>query len=374
MVLPLPKGRIAAVRDEMRSRKLDALLVYSQKRGHVAYLSGYRPNYHTNSAFLLLPREEDPALLIKFGFDLPRARELSWVSDLRAGHTEDAVCLLGEFMEIVKERGLQNGRLGWVASDHTTDEMSAALFEALHKSLPNASLERASDLVNRVRLPKDAGEVELLRRSTQVAEVAAEAIRRSIEPGAEDFAVAGAAAGAAVAAGAERCDVLLSVEPSRYSLPPAHQRFQTGKPVSMELTVTCDGYWMQICRTFSLGPPSAQEKKIFAACRDAYSALVEASRPGARAGDVAEAAIAVVDKAGFPGSIKYGLGHGIGLDLPEPFSIDPTENATLVDQMCLVLHVGAWADGVSAFVGGPIIVSSTGNIVLDHPQQELFEI
>src|SRR5580704_13414425 len=118
MALPLPKQRLAAVRDEMRSRELDALLVYSQKRGHVAYLSGYRPNYHTNSALLLMPREDDPVLQVKFGFDLSRAREISWVSDIRPGHSEDAVRLLGEFIAVVKEKGLQNARLGWVASDH----------------------------------------------------------------------------------------------------------------------------------------------------------------------------------------------------------------------------------------------------------------
>jgi Xaa-Pro dipeptidase len=374
MALPLPKQRLAAVRDEMRSRELDALLVYSQKRGHIAYLSGYRPNYHTNSALLLLPREDDPILQIKFGFDMPRAREISWVSDIRTGCSEDAVCLLRQFIGVIEEKGLQNARLGWVASDHTTEEMSAALFDALHTGLPKASIERASDLVNRVRLRKEPAEVDLLRRSTQVAEIAGDAIRSSIKLGAEDFAVAGSAAGAAVAAGADRCDVLLSVDPSRYALPSSHQRFQHGGPISMELTVECDGYWIQICRTFSLGPPDDRQKRVFAACRDAYSASVDAARPGVRAADVANAAIAVVDKAGYQGCIKYGLGHGIGLDLPEPFSIDPTENAALVDGMCLVLHVGVWADGASGFVGGPIIVNGAGNIILDHPQQTLMEI
>src|ERR1700735_519664 len=97
MVLPLASERLSEVRSQMRSRNLDALLVYSQKRGHIAYLSVYRPNYHTNSAFLLIPLEDEPVLQIKFGFDLPRARKLSWVEDIRTGQSEDAVCLLRQF-------------------------------------------------------------------------------------------------------------------------------------------------------------------------------------------------------------------------------------------------------------------------------------
>ena len=58
--------RLEAIRNQMRAEKLDALLIYSQRRGHVAYVSGYRPNYHTNSAFIVLPSEGEPALLIKF--------------------------------------------------------------------------------------------------------------------------------------------------------------------------------------------------------------------------------------------------------------------------------------------------------------------
>jgi Xaa-Pro dipeptidase len=370
----MPTRRLAAVQDEMRSRNLDALLVYSQKRGHVAFLSGYRPNYHTNSAFMLLPREGDPTLFIKFGFDMPRARNLSWVQDIRPGHSENAVCLLHEFSEIVQEKGLQSGRLGWVASDDWVDEMSASLYGALGSALPKATIEPASDLVNRLRLYKDPDEIKVLRRSAEIADIASNALQRAIQPGVEDFVAAGEATGAATAAGAERCDVLLSLDPAHHSLPVSHQRFQHGKSISMELTIQHDGYWVQVCRSFCLGRPNSLQKRVFTASRDAYRASVDAAGPGVRASAVAQAAIDVVDKAGFQGCIKYGLGHGVGLDLPEPWSIDLSVDSELVDQMCLVLHVGVWTEGASAFTGGPIIVNGTNPLVLDQPQQEQIEI
>ncbi|MBM3775465.1 MAG: aminopeptidase P family protein, partial [Acidobacteria bacterium] len=297
MVKPLAKQRLQSVRDRMQARQLDALIVYSQRRGHIPYLSGYRPNYHTNSAFLVLPLEGEPAMLIKFGFDMPRARSQSWIDDIRPGHSEDACFLFREFAGILEEKGLRGARLGWVAADDTIDEMSAGLWECMRRELPAARLEPASDLVNRLRLSKDPGEVELLRRATEIIECSAQALGRALAPGVEDCAAAAQAATAGLSAGASRCDVILSPRAAELTLPPKHDRFRQGDAVSLELTVEYEGYWVQICRTFSLGPASPLQKRVFAACRDAYQAAVDLARPGARAADLARAAISVVDQA-----------------------------------------------------------------------------
>ena len=94
-----------------------------------------------------MPTGEDPSLLIKFGFDMPRARNLSWVEDIRPGGSENAVCWLHEFAEIVKKKGLEGARLGWVASDDTVDEMSAALFDAMREAGRRSDRDRRDSSV-----------------------------------------------------------------------------------------------------------------------------------------------------------------------------------------------------------------------------------
>src|SRR5262249_15657733 len=158
---------------------------------------------------------------------------------------------------------------------------------------------------------------------------AADALRRSVKPGVDDYTAAAQATAAGVSAGAGRCDVIVSPRPPDLARPPKHDRFRQGDAVSLELTVVYEGYWIQICRTLSVGPPNPIEKRVFAACRDAYDAAVSLARPGVPAAKLAQAAISVMDRAGFPDSIKYGLGHGVGLDLPEPCSIDTHTNAVL---------------------------------------------
>ena len=84
------RQRLKNVREAMVRQKFDALVVFSQKRGHITYLSGYHPNYHTNFALMLVTAKRDPTLWIKFAFDLPRAKATSWLEDIRAGASDNA--------------------------------------------------------------------------------------------------------------------------------------------------------------------------------------------------------------------------------------------------------------------------------------------
>jgi len=371
----LGRQRLDAIRSEMRKRDLAALIIYSQKRGHVPYVSGYRPNYHTNSAFVVLPLEGEPALLIKFGFDSSRAASISWFSDIRASGTEDLAGMFLECCEIINQMKLQRARIGLVASDDTIDELSVSLSNAIQHALPQARIEPASDLINQMRMEKSPPEIMNLRKATEISESAAAAMQRCLVPGAEDYLAMANAALAANTLGADRCDAIISASPSDLALPPTHQRFRQGNPVSCELTVQYEGYWVQICRTFSLGAPSAEQKRVFAACRDAYEEALKVCRPGSPVAKVANVAVDSIDKSGYAGCIKYGLGHGVGLDLPEPYSVDAHSKGTLVNHMVLVVHVGVWVQGQgAAFVGGPVVIDQTGVTPLDHPQQDIIEV
>ena len=140
--------RLANVRRELHSKKLDALIVFSQKRSHVRYLSGYHPNYHTHSALLLVPLKQDPILWIKFGFDLARAKATSWIKDIRVAPRETNNALVTGCAKAVRDLNLEKARIGIVASDLAVDELSVSLHECLQTELPRVEFELACDLLN----------------------------------------------------------------------------------------------------------------------------------------------------------------------------------------------------------------------------------
>src|SRR6516165_11841259 len=130
------KDRLSALRNSMRRRNLDVLLIFSQKQGHVAYVSGYRPNYQTNSAIIFLPLEGDPILWIKFPFDLPRAKAMSWFNDTRASVSEEPERMVAQCAEAIRARGLERSRIGLVATDLAVDELSFSLYQHIRTQLP----------------------------------------------------------------------------------------------------------------------------------------------------------------------------------------------------------------------------------------------
>lgn len=366
--------RVRSIRDRMKARDLQALLIYSQKRGHVTYLSGYRPNYHTNSAVVALPLDRDPAMWIKFPFDLARAQAMSWFDDIRPSISEDAGKMLSGPAERIRSLGLDRSRVGLVASDLAVDEMGISLYEALRAELPNARLEPASDLLNDLRLIKSQSEIGALRAAAQLADRVAQSLVSELRPGNnEQHAVAVATQTARLEHG--QCDVFISSDPSRLAYPPSSREFQQGAVVNCEFTVQLDGYWVQLCRVYSIGEPANAQKQIFQACQNAYEAAIGVARPGTPVADLAEAAYRAIAEAGYQKYIQYGVGHGVGLDLPELYLVEPGCRNRLLPGMVLVIHPSIFVPGQgAAFVGGPIAVSEDGPVRLHLPQAGIIEV
>jgi Xaa-Pro aminopeptidase len=126
--------RLRLVRQEMTKLELDALLVYSWKRGQVRYISGYKPDYVANVAMVVVPLSGMPTLLIRFPFDLERARKMSWFDDIRA--SGDFAGLARDCVAVLRERGANLHRIGLVTGDFVVDEMPRSLYEMSKTALP----------------------------------------------------------------------------------------------------------------------------------------------------------------------------------------------------------------------------------------------
>jgi Xaa-Pro aminopeptidase len=252
--------------------------------------------------------------------------------------------------------------------------MGISLYEALRAALPHAQLEPASDLLNELRLIKSQDEIAALRDSAQLAVRVAASLGKEIKPGQSEKLAAVKAAQTARLEGGE-CDVIISSDAARICYPPADYEFRKGSAVNCEITVQLAGYWVQICRVFSIGSPSTEQAEVFKIAQGAYTAAVQTAKPGALASHIADAAQRVITASGFKNFSAFGPGHGVGLDLPELHPVDHECQSLLSPGIVLVIHPSLWAaDKGAAFIGGPIAITEGGSIALDTPQTEIFEV
>ena len=122
----------------------------------------------------------------------------------------------------------------------------------------------------------------------------------------------------------------------------AFARSSRRKPSSGELVlVHCNnqvgGYWTDVTRTFCLGRPSDEQRRMYDAVSAARSAALAAIHPGARAADVDAAARSTLAKHGYGDDrFPHGLGHGV------PFAaISAAERPRLHPRSPDVLAVGS---------------------------------
>jgi Xaa-Pro aminopeptidase len=287
---------------------------------------------------------------------------------------ENTQALVSACAKEVCAHHLDHGHIGVVASDLAVDEMSVSLDQCLRSEMPKVRFEPSSDLLNSLRIIKSPAEIRSLRASTQLAEAVAEALRKAIKPGESDLQAVLAAERPARSVGA-RCDVIISTDASRLAYPATNLKFTRKSTVICEITVELNGYWVQICRTFSIGKPSAEQKQVFSVVQRAYRAALAATRSDNTAAGIWKTMHQSIARDGCEKCIPYGLGHGVGLDLPELFIVDQNCEDKLRSGMVLVIHPGVFVPGRgSAFTGGPVVVGDVPAKPLDHPQAEVIEI
>jgi len=106
-----------------------------------------------------------------------------------------------------------------------------------------------------------------------------------------------------------------------------------------------DGYGSDTTRTVHVGPPSDEERAVFAVVRAAQQAGFEAVRPGAACQDIDRAARAVITDAGYGEWFIHRTGHGIGLTTHEPPYMIEGEEQELVPGMCFSVEPGIYLPG-----------------------------
>jgi Xaa-Pro dipeptidase len=353
-------NRLVSIQKEMESQDLDLLLVYSWKRGQVRYISGYYPNYIANVALVAIPRQGDPALRIRFPFDMERAQRESWIKDISP--SGNVARLAQEVVTWVLKNGVVTEQIGLVTGDDVIDELPYTLYRGLEEAFPNARFVDARNIFCKARMLKSDDEFALLRRSARVADAGMEAVRRALKSGVSEYEIVAAAEAQVRRLGGDNCLAVISSKGVNELIgPPTPKSIQEGDNVIFELAVECAGYWTQVVRVFYIGGPTPEQRNIYKATHQAYLAAVQASQLGNTCAQVANAARDFLHSTRYGEYIEHDFGHGIGLDLPELPRIDIEDTTFIEPGMVLVIHPSVRVPEVGgAFVGGTVFVHDQG--------------
>jgi Xaa-Pro dipeptidase len=187
------------------------------------------------------------------------------------------------------------------------------------------------DVVVRSRIVKTQPELEAIRRVGKVADRCLMAAVEALEPGVTwnevQYQTADAMTrmdvipvdeGAMLFGGAFQDEFMPELFRTRHDRP-----LEEGQIVILETQGTSEGWWIDINRTATIGPPSDEYQALHDSLRDAFLKMVDHMKPGNSTGDLAPMCFQHLHDVGVPVPEKtVVVAHGIGhmtLEYPHPY-------------------------------------------------------
>jgi len=124
-------------------------------------------------------------------------------------------------------------------------------------------------------------------------------------------------------------------------------------------------YPADITRTFIIGTPSDEQKKIYDTVLAANRAGIAAAKPGATCESVDKATRAVIEAAGYGQYFFHRTGHGLGLEVHELPQIATGNQAVLQPGMVFTVEPGIYIPGLGGVrIEDNVAITDTGAEVL----------
>jgi Xaa-Pro aminopeptidase len=202
------------------------------------------------------------------------------------------------------------------------------------------------DLVEKFRIQKHEWELDKIAKSVQLNEKVFQEIFKEIRPGQSEVDVAIKIETAMRLSGAERpsFDTIVAGGPNGAAphAVPSSRLLQEGEPIVIDMGLILDGYCSDMTRTVVLGTPDKKTIELFRIVRKAQKAGMAAIRAGVLAKDVDKAARQIIEKAGLGDKFGHGLGHGVGVAVHEPPSLNKRSRKKLRQGMVVTVEPGIY--------------------------------
>ncbi len=132
-----------------------------------------------------------------------------------------------------------------------------------------------------------------------------------------------------------------------------------------------DGYRSDMTRTFSIGEPAPEQRRVLDVVHAAHAAGVAAAAPGTPTRAVDAAARSVIREAGWAEHFVHPTGHGLGLEIHEPLRVSATSDATLAPGHAVTVEPGVYIPGVGgARLEDTLEITVSGNRALTRSPAE----
>jgi Xaa-Pro aminopeptidase len=334
------EGRVDRLRDVLRARQLDGLLVHGNRaaRAPIRYLANFE-DYYGGDTLMLIPASGPIGLTtnaVMHGEPMHSGIQETWVRDVRyAPHPRtvdyQTTTIYDHLADFLVERRLDRGRIA------ISGEYAYHAREFLRESFPGLLQIEAGPMLGEAMMRKSDAEVELMRQVARVGDAGVIALMKAVRPGATEHDLAAEANYAMFKAGAEDTGFpIASCGGPRAGfkhVAPTGRRLQAGELVFTDLGARYRGYCSDTARGRVVGDHvTTAQRRFLEAQISMVHETIAMVRPGVRITDLAARAHDIAKDFGYEEDF-YFRGHGIGPATQIPPSFVPGSSVVLEKNM-----------------------------------------
>jgi Xaa-Pro dipeptidase len=259
-------------------------------------------------------------------------------------------------------------------------QMRVLELRQLEAHAPNAAFVDAGPLLFGLRIVKDKQEIEALRRAAEVNEECFRQVMKHIQPGVTEQELAAVWQRAVLESENSQLSDLPTIVASGPNGATPHgiassRRLQKGDLVTIDAFLLVDGYFSDITRTYAVGEPDEELKRIYSIVQKANAAGRETIKPGIEAQEVDRATRQVIEKAGYGEYFIHRTGHGMGLEIHEEPNIVEGNDLLLKQGMVFTVEPGIYLPGKGGVrIEDDVVVTETGCETLTTLPRELIRL
>jgi Xaa-Pro dipeptidase len=274
--------------------------------------------------------------------------------------------------------GLDSGNVGLVGSDVLPLKLSRALAERL----PAVNWRDCDELLLALRRIKSPAECAAIRAAASVHVDCLEAARAAVCTGNREADIIAEFGQVALGRGAGLYFTSISSGPSiarwtsRASPGFGLRRLAEGDMLRFDMGIVLDGYLSDFGRTFVVGEPRPEQRRLIETLHHGIDAVLDAIAPGRSVRDIVAAGERALREAGVtatdegPGTIHASFpvhwGHGLGLGWERPYMTE-NEELTLAPGMYLAIERTLTATGIgTAAAEQTLLVEDVGIEILSE--------
>ena len=324
------KERVERVRAALAAQGLDALFVI--KAENRRYLSGF-----TGSAGVLIITAEEALLATDF-------RYYEQVKLQAPDFT-----LVEVTGPVVKTLAEQVERLGLRRVGFESQTLTVDAYHEWKTEMPSVEWVPTKNIVESLRMVKDAQEMEAITEAVRIADEAMMHIMEWLRPGVTEREIAWELEVYMRTHGAEKpsfTTIVGSGPNGAMSHAIASERpVAIGDPIVIDMGAMVRGYCSDLTRSFCLGEAREEYLAIWHTVFEAQKAAEAAVRPGLTGVALDGVARQVIEQAGYGDKFGHGLGHGVGLEIHESPSVGRLSEDTLAEGHVVTIEPGIYLPG-----------------------------